>query len=525
MRREDIFLRDAARRGETGACLEMATRLFGGKAGFAQNFKLGLAYLQQELIRESPSAIVLLGEMVPLEILIAQDAKATLAAAARLGCEAAMLKLGVWQTLLAAEERGEGRQWLARSGHLHDCEAGDAEDARAFARVLDSRIPRRLLDAREVMLAGARQALRLADVEGAGRCLQGVAALTALPAADAVTAELVASFVELAATRTSGLDLPVELVESSLVFRSERADVQAQYVLGCALAGMPYGCLQPQALAGQKNLRRATALLLRAADAGQREAWHRLYEIAADCRSVAGNQEAARFFLEKAANAGVVAAQRKLGAFLLKEATSLEKAERGVYWLSRAAEGEDRAARELLKTLVLPFDARDRDLDRGEGPRDGHGAGGAADAGAGVSPHAAGGPQLQRAARHPRVGAAHSGHVHREPEGPAGSGRARVDEDGAAACRIVLQHGAHAGLGGLPKGPRAKAGVRGAGHPRGQVLRRRDRQVVVALRLRPALGRASRIAAQGDARRVLKCGSCHRNKNGPRPRLSLRSWP
>lgn len=359
MRRDDIFLRDAARRGDTQACLEMATRLFGGKAGFSQNFKLGLAYLQQELIRESPSAIVLVGEMVPLELLIAQDAKATLAAAARLGCEAAMLKLGVWHALLPAE-RGEARHWLARSGHLQDVETGGVDDAKSFAQTLDSRIPRELLDTREVMLAGAREALRRSEVEGVRYGLKGFAALMASPVVDAVTAEIVSSFVHLASNGGDGnsaLDLPVELIESSLVFRSEHADVQAQHVLGCALAGMAYGCLPAHTLAGQKNLRRATALLLRAADAGQPEAWHRLYEVAADCRSVAGNQEAARFFLEKAAHAGVVQAQRKLGAFLLKEATSLEKAERGVHWLTRAAERGDRPARELLQTLVLPLPA------------------------------------------------------------------------------------------------------------------------------------------------------------------------
>ncbi|ROZ64852.1 tetratricopeptide repeat protein [Ramlibacter sp. WS9] len=361
MRRDDIFLRDAARRGDTQACLEMATRLFGGKAGFSQNFKLGLAYLQQELIRESPCAIVLVGEMVPLELLIAQDARATLAAAARLGCEAAMLKLGVWHALRS--ECAEARQWLERSGHFPDTETAGVEDAKTFAKTLDSRIPRELLDTREVMLAGARQALRLADVQGARYCLKGYAALTAPPVLDAATAEIVLSFVHLASNSGSesnancALDLPVELVESSLSFRSEHADVQAQYVLGCALAGMAYGCLLPHALVAQKNLRRATALLLRAADAGQPEAWHRLYEVAADCRSVAGNQEAARFFLEKAAHAGVVQAQRKLGAFLLKEATSLEKAERGVHWLTRAAERGDRPARELLQTLVLPLPA------------------------------------------------------------------------------------------------------------------------------------------------------------------------
>lgn len=352
MRREDILLRDAARRGEPGACLEMATRLFTGKNGFAQNFKLGLAYLQQELARESVPAIALVGDRVPLETLMTQQARPALAAAARAGSAAAMLKLGVWQVLGRAG-REEGARWIRRSQRADgDWRTPDLDDPRELARHLKTAIPRELLDGGEVALAGARDALKEQDLEGVSYCARVAAEFVP---ANRRLAEIVSAAVRIAAANGTRLDLPVELVEPSLASRSEHGEVEAQFGLGCALAGIPYGHLQPQALAARPHLRRAAALLLRAADAGKSEAWLNLFEIASDHRSAAGNEEAARFFLEKAARLGVVPAQRKLGALLLREATSLERAELGVHWLSRAAEGGDGASRELLETLVLPL--------------------------------------------------------------------------------------------------------------------------------------------------------------------------
>lgn len=352
MRREDIVLRDAARRGEPGACLEMATRLFAGKNGFAQNYKLGLAYLQQELERQSKPAILLVGDTVPLEVLIVQQAKPALAAAARFGLQAAMLKLGVWQILSRAHRR-EGVEWLTRSAGIGgDCTTQDFNDPRKFAALLKTRIPADILDAGQVFLAGTREALKDQDAQDASYCIR--AAVQVLEPDDRL-AEAVSAAVRLAATTTVPLGLPADLVEFSLASRSEQGEVEAQYGLGCAFAGIPYGHLLPQELATRTNLRRAAALLLRAADAGKSEAWLNLYQITSDYRSAAGNQEAARFFLEKAAKCGVVQAQRKLGALLLREATSLERAESGVHWLSAAAEGGDGAARELLETLVLPL--------------------------------------------------------------------------------------------------------------------------------------------------------------------------
>lgn len=352
MRREDIVLREAARQGEPQACLEMAARLFAGKQGFAQNFKLGLAYLQQELDNGAPAAIVLVAGMVPLEVLMAQNAEPVLAAAARRDAPPALLKLGLWR-LLANGTCSEARDWLARSGLVDPAWDLHALDGPAeLARFLAQPALRGMLDAKEALLAAARDALRLQRLADACRC---IAAAAQLAPSGRRLAEAVSSAVQLAAASGSRLALPVALVEASLASRCARGEVEAQFGLGCALAGMPYGRLQPQALAMRSNLRRAAALLLRAADAGRSEAWLKLFEIASDARSAAGNQEAARFFLEKAASLGIVQARRILGALVLKEATCLETAEPGVHWLSKAADQGDGAAHALLETLVLPL--------------------------------------------------------------------------------------------------------------------------------------------------------------------------
>lgn len=352
MRREDIVLRAAARAGDPAASLEIATRLFLGTSGFARNFKLGLAYLQQEIDKGSKLATVLVGERVPLEILMIQNCKSILAAAIQMGSASAMLKLGIWKVLDKAS-REEGIDLIRRSEKIHPkLVSGDLEDSRHLVTLLSAAAPHHSFNAGEVLLMGARELLDEGDAEGASHCAKAAAAvMPPCPQLGAIVVELV----ERAATRGPGLDLPVELVERSLADRCDQGEVEAQYVLGRALAGMPYGRVLAKQIASRSNFRRAGALLLRAADAGRAQAWLALFEIASNQRSAAGNHEVARFFLEKAAKAGVIQAQRKLGALLLREATSLQRAETGVHWLNAAAESGDSPARDLLETLVLPL--------------------------------------------------------------------------------------------------------------------------------------------------------------------------
>ncbi|HVZ42196.1 MAG TPA: hypothetical protein VHA82_00180 [Ramlibacter sp.] len=349
---EDIRLRDAAKRGDAQACLAMAERLFSGSKRLSRNYLLGLAYLQQELNRKSKAAILLLANSVPLDILLAQQLHPYLREAAALGSCLATLKLG---TLLAlrSESRGEGTRLIKRSGI---CEGviGDLEfdDPCAVARFL-KQLPPRVANGPELALWGARAALNEQSVEHA--CYFVAVAANSMPL-DYRLAKIVSSTVHLAAaSQRTRLDLPVDLVEHSLLACSARGEIDAQFVLGCAFAGMPYGQLMPQRIVRTRNFEKAAALLLRAADAGECQAWLKLSQMTPSFRGAISSKGIARFFLEKAALAGVLEAQTKLGAALLKEATTLERAEEGIAWLGLAARKSCPMARELLRTLVLPI--------------------------------------------------------------------------------------------------------------------------------------------------------------------------
>lgn len=349
MRLHDIQLREAARCGESKACFDIAVRLFSGTNGFAQNFKLGLAYLQEELKRNVPSAVMLVGENVPLEILMAQRCRTTLVEGARLGSPGARLKLGIWMALRRVE-RKEGTQWLQLSGcSFHE---GSPDDAREISHFLKATKTAGLGDKSTILLLGARDALEHGNVQDACFCIRVAAELT--PRTDWL-AEVVSLTVQLVSKVDAELELPLDLVESSLRIQSERGEVEAQHALGCALGGLRYGLLSSQQLATREDARYAAALLLRAADAGKCEAWLNLSEMAPDYIGHAANRQMSRFFLEKAARSEVLHAQTKLGAILLREATSVEKAEEGVHWLSQAAGDGDPKAGELLQTLILPL--------------------------------------------------------------------------------------------------------------------------------------------------------------------------
>jgi hypothetical protein len=170
--------------------------------------------------------------------------------------------------------------------------------------------------------------------------------------------------VQLAANSGNTLNLPVDLVEDSLHACSAGGEIEAQYVLGCALAGISYGQLTPQAIVRSRNLDKAIPLLLRSADSGKCQAWLNLSQVIPSYRSAISSKGIARFFLEKAALTGVLEAQTQLGAAILREATSIESAEEGVMWLSIAADRCCVTARDLLQTLVLPIPELPLDYER-----------------------------------------------------------------------------------------------------------------------------------------------------------------
>lgn len=350
MRRDDIQLRDAARRGDSRACIEIAQRYFTGSAALPRNAKLGLAYLQAELQRGNPQAETLVANFVPLELIVAHKLQHILHRATELGLQNAMLKWGI-ELAMSPDTLEAGSQFIRRS-ELHGVTSPEElRGAAKLARFLGSLSPE-IVNPRELILQTTRRALAERDLARASYCSALAGEL--IPDRHALAA-LVAQTVHLAASCEEPLSLQVDLVERCLETASLGGDSESTYALGCAYADLPYGTLQPRQLALRRDIDRAATLLLRAADAGHARAWWHLSQNVSAVRAPLSSHGVGRFFLEKAAIAGVLEAQTRLGAVLLKEATDLQHAESGVRWLAGAAERGCQAARDLLHTLILPI--------------------------------------------------------------------------------------------------------------------------------------------------------------------------
>lgn len=158
---------------------------------------------------------------------------------------------------------------------------------------------------------------------------------------------------------------PVRYVQSALELVSAEGDVAATFVLGRALCRLPSGRIPADALAAELNLRRGTALLLRAADGGCTDAWIDLHRLHSRNRSSVANPGIAAFCLEKAAANGSAEAQLRIGVDSIRQATSVQGVEQGIVWLHRASLQGDRRAFELLSTFVLPVAGDDQAADDG----------------------------------------------------------------------------------------------------------------------------------------------------------------
>lgn len=363
MRRRDFHLQMAARKGVPEACIEVARRYFVGGDGFPKNHRLGLAYLQQELLRGTPAAVDLIGQHASLETLISHSVRHVLERAASRGNQSAMLKLGVW-CLLSSAQRKEGAEWLLKGEEPWRSLASETMQPVDLAQLMRSLRFRQLMSARDVLEIAVYKALDADALDDARFCL--LALLDFDPSSWRVQplGVTVLRLVRLAMSTGSRLGLPPNLVEACLLSRSEQGDLEAQYVLGCAYLGAGLGPLCADELVSGKDLRRGRALLLRAADAGRPDAWMLLYEASEQCRGAAYDGEMSRFFLEKAAAADLVHAQRMLGVLLLREACSLERAEHAVQKIGCAAERGDEQARRILATLVLPQPELDLETER-----------------------------------------------------------------------------------------------------------------------------------------------------------------
>lgn len=367
MRRQDIQLLAHARQGNIAARCEAGRRYLLGLDGFPKHVATGIEYLSHPDVKNLPQAAQIIAETLPLQDIVALRQQAALQAAATAGVCAARAKLGAW-LMMTQPHSGEGMRWLelaATHGHSAAAQAvaaarRDSKTARqhllkAFSKSAD-------LDARSIAMQAAQQALTDADFAHFAACIQCVLALT--PAWTPDLSDLVFAALR-AAQQAHSPDVGIDpqRVELCLDARVARGDMEAAFMLGRALCGIPCGSLAPCALVGGPNMRKGAALLLRAADAGCDQAWAHLYQVHSDNRASVANPQMARFFLEKAAIRGQVDAQRRFGALTLRSATCLEESEQGIHWLYQAAAHGDTAAMRLLKSLVLPLEGHDEDAD------------------------------------------------------------------------------------------------------------------------------------------------------------------
>jgi TPR repeat protein len=359
LKREDIEVRAAARAGDARASLAMAQRLFAGGSGMPRNATLGLAYLQQEIARRNPQALALVALHVPLETLAAHQLLFVLEDAARQsGCRTAAAKRSVWG-LMAAATRVNAQAALAAAGWQAFAPGRVDTGPDALARAL-AVLPKEWLNPGQAALAGAARALQDRNLEDLAFCLQLAAALLEHEAtADAIWGALQA----LAAERVQ-LAIPPACVEGALRAKARQGLVEAQYVLGRALAGLAYAGIDASQLVRERNRVRATSWLMRAADGGRHEAWFDLYQLSAVRANAADDELAARFYLEKAARCGVPAAQSELGTLLLAQARSLAEAEVAMEWLWAAAQAGCAGAQASMETLALPLPPHAPEIER-----------------------------------------------------------------------------------------------------------------------------------------------------------------
>lgn len=358
MQRSDIQLRASALGGDALARCELGRRYLHGSASFPRNVPKALEYLTHESLTGNAAAATAICEGLRLEDFIDFGQLRLLEDAAHLGRPSAQFKLGIWR-LVTRRSILSGKQMLLRSASLGD--AGAALVLASLERtdgsrslVLDELSRSGIVNLQAVALKAARACMQDGDRDGFNAALEAAAQLRIENREEFET--LVVEAVKLSATDASGGELPAldtGLIEASLQARADAQELNAAYLLGTSLMGVRHwGAVGPRL--SEVNLRRAVAILMRAAHAGEKRAWFDLYLLHSDRRSTVANAPLSRFFLEKAAELGKPHAQRILGASLLARMSNSRESERAIDWLHRAARQGDSCATRLLQTLVLP---------------------------------------------------------------------------------------------------------------------------------------------------------------------------
>ncbi len=370
MKRQDIRLLALARQGDLAARCEVGRRYLLGADGFPQHLPTGLEHLRQAARQDAGRASRVLAECLPLHELLRAGELPTLQRAAADGSAAAQWRLGLVMLGLGGPEADEGLALLRRAAPGEPVAEGLLDAA--WSAIAAQRLVVTLRRAAELAAVDAPAvALWLAERTLAqdrpgpaaaalvAACELGEGESGALPEDAALG--LVALVRRCRDTGQRLPALPPELLRQALDQRAAAGERDALSWLGRGLSGLPAAGLPGAVFDGQLNVRKGAAWLLRAADAGDAEAWLLLYGLYADHSLSVANPQMARFFLEKAAHEGLAEAQRKLGALMLRGAATLADSEQAIAWLHAAALQGDGHAHTLLKSLVLPVAGRDSD--------------------------------------------------------------------------------------------------------------------------------------------------------------------
>ena len=352
MNRENIALVARARLDPI-AMTEVGRRYLAGHNGFPRHERLGLEYLGHPSVRNSAEVKRIICEHLDVERIVELGYEAHLLRSASEGSPSAQTKLGLIYLLTRGTDTGVA--WLVRAAASG---SAFAEQVLATTRLggTDRLLPVLVAHTESRIVPLAQVIGRLASESGdsatLSRCI-AVATQCSVAARQPV-AKLVASLVDIAVrSRLSDLGLPTQEVEACLETLAAEGDRAASHWLGRAYSGFSVCSLHHSVFVQATNLRKGVALLLRAADRGESDAWLVLYALHREPHNSLSNPQLARFFLEKAAATGSARAKRMLGATIMRGATSAEDAEQAIAWLSRAAADQDGPASALLKSLRL----------------------------------------------------------------------------------------------------------------------------------------------------------------------------
>ncbi len=363
MKMECLRLIATARAGDHRARCAVAEHYLHGTGGFPKHLRLGVEYLDHPNIRSTQEANLLVARSLSLTELLDMDCLPRLRMAASLSDSSSLLKLAVWQAL--TETQGESvwpllqRACQQKSPHaemaLNAWATGSGKDR--SLRLLSALASSGLIgDASNVALRAANQSLASRDVDKAMHAFYCAAAL--VPSPDEKSARTLCGVFMLA--KELNLDcksrLDVGYIRRALELLSAEGESCATFILGRAYCHLPWGAVPCDAIVPEVNLRKGTALLLRAADKGHSEAWIDLHRLHSNSRSSVGNPNVAAFCLEKAATHGDRVAQRRLGAMTLRDATSIRGLEQGISLLHSANLQGDIYAKRMLESLVFPMD-------------------------------------------------------------------------------------------------------------------------------------------------------------------------